>query len=143
MSGIYLSLRGVYIANNSYVDVDDIGEADAALLCHTNKIDCCRFFREGEWYFPNSSQVQTEAWHYSSGFSEFFYRNRQEQAVRLNRRGNPLERGHFHCVIPDANYVNQILNVNICELLSRFSLCPPLSLSPPPPLFLTHTHTLR
>ena len=33
-----LSLKGAPIANSGYVDVDDIGEGNAAaLLCHTNK----------------------------------------------------------------------------------------------------------
>ena len=40
-SDVGLSLKGAPIANNSYVDVDDIDEGDYALLCHTNKTNCC------------------------------------------------------------------------------------------------------
>ena len=36
-------------------------------------------------------------------------------SVRLWRRYTPQERGLFHCELPDANGVNQIHYVNICE----------------------------
>ena len=35
--------------------------------------------------------------------------------VRLYRRYTPAGRGHFHCELPNAAGVNQILYVNICE----------------------------
>ena len=102
------------------MDVDDIGEDESALMCLTNKTNCCRNSpdRAGEWYFPNGSIVQQFVQnYYHSGLSEFFYRNRGESVVRLNRYGNnPLERGHFFCELPDANDVNKTLHVNICEL---------------------------
>ena len=119
-SGVYLSLKGDYLANNSYVDVDDIGEQESALICHTNKTDCCRSdpIRAGEWYFPNGSRVQDGHWNQQfSGVNEYFYRNRGEKIVRLNRYGNsPLERGHFYCELPDANEIDKTLHVNISEL---------------------------
>ena len=34
-------LNKMVIANNSYVDVDDIGANETALLCHTDKSDGC------------------------------------------------------------------------------------------------------
>ena len=44
------------------MDVDDIGENDTALLCHTNKTDCCRgpldHNKAGEWYYPNGTEVE-------------------------------------------------------------------------------------
>ena len=114
MSGVYLSLKGVYLANNSYVDVDDIGEDENALICYTNKTSCChRPYWVGEWLFPNGSNVQIVGWNQNSGASGFFYRNRGDRVVRLNRYGNPLETGHFYCQLPDANDVIQILHVNI------------------------------
>ena len=112
--GVQLSLRGVAIANNSYVDVDDIGEGDnAGLLCHTNKTNCCgqRPNRAGEWYFPNEDmKVEILA---LSPANNFFYRNRGQRVVRLNRRGSPSERGLFRCEVPNANNVNQTIYVNI------------------------------
>jgi hypothetical protein len=35
--------------------------------------------------------------------------------VRLNRYGNPSERGRFHCEVPSAAGVNVTMNVNIGE----------------------------
>ena len=58
-----VSLNGAAIANGGYVNIDDIGEGDfSALLCHTNKEDCCKgvMSRAGaEWYFPNRTKIGT------------------------------------------------------------------------------------
>jgi hypothetical protein len=35
--------------------------------------------------------------------------------VRLNRQGNPTERGRFHCEVPNAAGVNVTVYVNIGE----------------------------
>ena len=47
----------------------------------------------------------------------FFYRDRGEGIVRLNRYGDPPEgsRGLFRCEIPDANGVIVTIFVNIGE----------------------------
>ena len=145
-SGVYLSLKGAYLANNSYVDVDDIGEDESALICHTNKTDCCGLNRAGEWYFPNGSRVQR--WSWNRHYSEYFYRNRDERIVRLNRYGNsPLERGHFYCELPDANDVNKTLYVNICELCNSITVesgeYAPLRVNVPPPPFLVYNYCLK
>jgi hypothetical protein len=98
---VFLSLKGEFIANNSYVDVNDIGEGDDALLCQTNKPDCCHEIgnRAGEWYFPNGSRVRL--WVYGDDF----YRDRGAGVVRLNRRQvlKFTAGGHFRCEVPDAN----------------------------------------
>ena len=97
------------------MDVDIIGEyqADNALSCHTDKPGCCRIIRIGEWYFPNGSIVQTLGM--NTFLTDYFYRNRGESTVLLNRRHDPLERGHFYCQLPDATGAVQTLSVNICE----------------------------
>jgi hypothetical protein len=100
-AGVKLSLNGTFIANNSYVDIDDIGEGDDALLCHTNKTKCCGSpFRIGEWYYPNGTRVVDllQVWS-----QDEFYRNRGTQVVRLShRQGTFTERGRFRCDIPDT-----------------------------------------
>ena len=108
--GVYLSLREVYIANNSYVDVDDIGVDENALLCHTIKSDCCgRPNRAGEWYFPNGITVGTRG-----GSQDEFYRDRGTQVVRLNRRqGTFTDRGLFRCEVPDSWNTMQTIYVNV------------------------------
>ena len=111
--GVYLSLNEVVIANNSYVDADDIGEDNAALLCHTDKTDCCTNEmgqeRAGEWYYPSGTRVST------MGVSQDeFYRDRGTQVVRLNRQqGKIAERGLFLCKVPDADMVPVSIFVNI------------------------------
>lgn len=81
------------------------------MLCLTNKDECCdvESNRAGEWYFPNGDKVEIKRF---SSISSF-YRNRGEQAVLLNSRGNSMERGHFRCEIPDANDQNQSIFANI------------------------------
>ena len=109
-----MSLNGTVISNNSYIDVGSIGVGDNALLCHTNKHDCCQWpNRAGEWYFPNRSVVSTLGWNQVYHGNNYFYRNRGEGVVRLNRVGNPSEIGYFYCEIPDAGGVIQKLNVDI------------------------------
>ena len=95
------------------MDVDDIGEGNAALLCHTNKIDCCTNsmgqIRVGEWYYPNGTLVGIRK---IMGIE--FYRDRYTQVVRLNhRQGMFVLRGRFSCEVPDANDVNRTVFVNI------------------------------
>ena len=93
------------------MDVDDIGEGNAALLCHTNKTDCCKnsMIRVGEWYYPNGTLVGIR-----KIMGTEFYRDRHTQVVRLNhRQGIFVLRGHFSCEVPDANDVNQIVFANI------------------------------
>ena len=109
---MFLSLNRHPIANNSYVDVNDIGEYDDALLCHTDKPDCCYPYyglRVGEWYYPNGSRVRIQG-----GYQDEFYRNRGAQIVRLNRRqGTFTARGLFRCEVPDINNNIQTVYVNI------------------------------
>ena len=108
-SGVSLTLKGASIANNSYVDADDIGEGDDdALLCRTDRSSCCASPRAGEWYFPDGNKVNIEG---SNPPENLFFRNRDKSVVRLNRRGNPSERGLFRCQVPDA--ANNIQSVYI------------------------------
>ena len=56
---MYLSLRGrIYTSNNTYIDIDDIGVGDeAALLCITDLMQCCRASELNialeRWFYPN------------------------------------------------------------------------------------------
>ena len=56
-AGVSLSIRGFTVANDSYVDIDYIGDGgDFSLNCVTDNIDCCRSVQgqvKGDWYFPN------------------------------------------------------------------------------------------
>ena len=119
---VHLTLKGAPIANHSFVDVDDIGEGDAALLCHTNKTDCCMGHRNraGEWYFSCNQDMKVGILGNPPLASSLFYRNRGLSVVRLNRHGNPSQRGCFRCEVPDANNVNQTIFVNIGMFFSTY-----------------------
>ena len=121
--GVSLSLRGVSIANNSYVDIDYIGEHHDALLCHTNKTDCCvyKYARAGEWYFPNGTKVNILGYNPPENY---FYRNRGQSVVRLNGRGSPSQRGRFRCEVPDANNNKQnvFINIGMCNAINCIAI---------------------
>ena len=96
--GVGLYLDRNQLANNSLVNLEDIGEGDCALICYTNASGCCKSSRAGEWYFPDDSVVKT------SGAMEDFYRSREEMMVSLNRRNDATSpTGIYCCDIPGSN----------------------------------------
>ena len=112
--GVYLSLKGRAIANNSCVAVDEIGAVNnGGLLCHTNNSDCCRN-KMGHWYYPGTRQtiVQHKTVERIKR-TDYFHRNRGREVVRLMRVGNPQERGYFYCKVPNKFNETQTLYVNI------------------------------
>ncbi len=95
--------------------ISDIGEGDDALLCVTDSTDCCTAATTlaGEFYYPDGSVVGVRA----SGDS--LYRNRGDQFIRLNRRGDvtsPL--GRYRCDIPDASGATRSIYINIGIIMS-------------------------
>ena len=109
-SSLKFMLRNQTYLNNSIVAINDIGEGDSALLCVTDKPDCCKppdGTAQGEFYYPNRSAV-------SPGNTNPLYKNRGPQVVRLNRKINVLSpTGVYRCEIPDTNGMNGILYINI------------------------------
>ena len=99
--------------NNSIVAINDIGEEDNALLCVTDKTDCCGKMdgeKMGEFYYPDNSAVV-----FSSTIS--LYRTRGTKVVRLNRRNNVLSPiGRYRCEIPDANGNMQDIYIDITSM---------------------------
>ena len=109
-TGVYFELRGEVLANNSAINMADIGTGESALLCKTDKVSCCGTppDRAGEFYYPNGVQVPVR----STG--EEFYRDRRAQRIRLNQRqGTNLPTGVFRCEIPDASDVKQKLFITL------------------------------
>ena len=108
--GVYFELKGERFDNNSVVNILAVGEGSSALLCKTNKQDCCGTVpnRFGEFYYPHGARVSI----YITG--DGFYRNRGNQMIRLNRRdGISSPTGRYSCEIPDASGVTQKLFINI------------------------------
>ena len=103
MADVYLSLNGIVIPNNGYVDISDIGSNDdTALLCHTNQPPHPGSAHSGgDWYGPDSTRV---AYATVPGFT----RNRDPMVVRLIRgtdwfTGTPPE-GIYQCSYYGAEF---------------------------------------
>ena len=142
-----LSLNGQTISNESNVFASDIGEGGndmtttgGGLLCITENSDCCRATDnqngggQGKWYFSNETAVDIEG----GRTGDFFYRNRDAKIVRLNRRGNPTERGRFRCEIPNADGDLVNLSVNVGEyklwiVIATYTILYSILVDPPPP----------
>ena len=102
------SLRGKTYINNDTVLITDIGEDAAALLCVTDREDCCKTTMTGEFYYPDGNIVMVRA------SSDSLYRNRGVGLIRLNRRNgatSPL--GRYRCEIPDSHGVIRSIYINI------------------------------
>ena len=92
------------------MNLEDIGEGDAALFCLTNLTACCRppylSLRVGNWFFPNGTRVP------SSGIQWDFHRTTGQSVVFLHRRRGG-EDGIYHCEIPDAMNVTQTIYIGV------------------------------
>lgn len=113
---VYFTLRGETYANNSVVSMSKIGEGDDALLCRTDKVECCgkKPNRFGEFFDPNGEQVPTKA------AGKEFYRNRGSQMVRLNRRNeasgsSSMLTGVYKCEVPDKDNVMQRVYIHLVQ----------------------------
>jgi hypothetical protein len=113
-TAVYFELKGERYDNNSEVSILSIGEGDNALLCKTDKQDCCGALpnRFGEFYYPQGVRVPINS------VGEGFYRNRGEQLIRLNRREDTSSpTGRYYCELLDANGENQKIFINITQLV--------------------------
>ena len=99
------------------MNVYDIGDSDEnALLCQTDKLNCCRvpyYYRAGEWYYPNGTTVKSKFYGIVASPDNYYYRNRGQSVVRLKRVGNPHQRGLFWCEVPTRYNGTQTIFVNI------------------------------
>ena len=111
-AGLFLSIQGTAIDNDSFVDVDDIGASssnpDNRLLCLTNATNCCAAPNgQGNWLLPDGTVPPFIA---ALGGDIGFARERGPSVVRLYRQGSPPERGRFRCVL-----LGDTVYANICE----------------------------
>ena len=124
-SRVSLSLRGVTIYNNSYINNGDIGgTAEEGLQCHTDSINCCDSEHTengsvlGEWYSPSGSRVlsldeisDNDNDSYVNSYGIFV--NRSQSMIRLF---GSTENGRYCCEIPDQHGFNQILCVKLGKM---------------------------
>ena len=98
------------VLNNSYILFDVINERLGALLCVTDKIDCCRggdldsLSSGGAWHYPNGTSLSSMG---------MVYQERSRATVRLLRSSGHIPFGLYHCIIPDKSNVNHSLYVGI------------------------------
>ena len=107
---VYFTLRGHVYFNNSAVSLQEVGEGERALVCKTNKEDCCGTppNRFGEFYYPSGDMVPIR------NRQDRFYRHRGDGEIYLNRRVNTVTPvGSYSCVIPDANGTIHILYIDL------------------------------
>ena len=109
--GVQFSLNGTIYKNNSLVTLENIGDGHNSLLCITNLTACCQSSYTGgvaigNWFFPNGTRV------ISAGNNWDFYRTRGQMVVNMIRRVGG-EDGIYHCVILDAENVNQTIYIGV------------------------------
>ena len=119
---VWFSLRGTKYQNNSIVTLEDIGEDDDALLCITNLTACCQSNDTGgpalgNWFFPNETRINASHTQWN------FYRTRGQMVVRMHRRRGG-EEGIYHCEIPDAMNVTQLIYIGVYS--GRTGECTPV-----------------
>ena len=105
---IGLFLRGQHYENNSFINIEDIGREENALVCQTNAYSCCRGIdirtsldrSLRDWSFPGRStrlcgkyQPNREDCH--------LYTSREFRAVLLHRNSSNIMTGRYKCTIPD------------------------------------------
>ena len=111
-AGVYLSLREIEYTNNSIISINEIGKNENALKCITDKDNCCRSNRLGEWYYPNDLLVPMGM----GGGGVDFFRNRDNLgSVNLNRVRDNITSptGEYCCNVSDASDVSQYVCANI------------------------------
>ena len=92
----YVSFMGQTLANNSYVDLGQVGTTDAnSLTCHTDLATCCSSLQgphRGNWFFPNGTRLP---------ISGVDYESRSAQLVQLRRNSTSNGPwGIYRCDIP-------------------------------------------
>jgi predicted outer membrane repeat protein len=110
LSVVYFELNGNVYLNNSAVSLGEVGEGGNALICKTNRQDCCGSppNRFGEFYYPSGDRVPIRI------HQDNFYRQRGDSEIYLNRRANTISPiGTYSCVIPDAAGTIQILYIDL------------------------------
>ena len=102
-------MHGRLLPNHSYISLEELGQGVFdSLLCLTDKDIYHINPREGEWYFPNGTQVPIE------GTGWRFYRNRQTKVVRLHQRFSTTGAfGMFRCVVKDNTNIPHTLYAGI------------------------------
>ena len=102
---VWFSLNGTTYQNSSLVNLEDIGDGNAALLCMTSLTGVNTSVR-GKWHFPNGTGV------FSTHNDSEIYETRGQMMLHLNRRKGGVE-GIYHCKILDAMNVTHAIYIGV------------------------------
>ena len=95
--------------------ISDIGFADTALICNTNRIANFtggkRFHSRGDWFAPDGTRVGGRGSSDVPGFD----RDRRPMMVRLHRNTatDPPSEGIYYCAVEDDTFTEQIVYVGL------------------------------
>ena len=104
----YIMFKGKTLANNSYVDISEVGNAGSGnnVQCHTDLSTCCSATQgphRGDWYFPNGTRLPIP------GGSPPIVESRQDQRVDLRRNSGTGPTGIYRCdIATDAVHNNNM-----------------------------------
>ena len=91
---------GKPLPNNSYVNLEDVGDEGNGIQCRTDLETCCSDTEGdspgGDWYFPNSSRLKF------SNDPDVIIQAREKKTVELrqrDRQGDPPPVGIYTCSI--------------------------------------------
>ena len=119
-AGVYISTNGQVLANNSYIIDTKPEVSSAALVCHTDKPDCCLTSNEGEWYSIESDGSITVI------FSKELNVTRSDQgtiSISHITDSIPTITGTLCCNIPNASGENQTLCIHFSQCLYQYPIC--------------------
>ena len=116
----YLTFNDSLIPNHAYVDLslmmypgndDTTADISSTVICHTDLTTCCRNKDQGNWFFPNGSQVRGSD--VNNVNQNHIAKRRQDQSIRLQRGPtgaiSDIPDGIYHCAI-DTVAVNSADN---------------------------------
>ena len=94
---------------------------DSALLCLTDKTDCCNSTLSpdgnalGNWYFANGEALEDLA---NSMAPRSLFVTRGQSVVRLLQLqpASTMELGQLYCEVPDTQGVHKRVSINLCKL---------------------------
>ena len=106
---MYLSLNGITIPNNSYVDTNEIGSFVLdGLICHTNR-PASGGNSGGNWYSPTGEQISLQ---FDS--DQLLTQYKAPLTVALYRTSTtPPPVGIYYCVINDSQSIEHTLYVGL------------------------------
>ena len=115
-SGLSIEFMGVTsYANDTTINITEVGEGDNAVLCMTNLTPCCRNSQQGDWIYPDGTPVN------GNRTGDDIYRDRRDMVVRLHRRNNVITpTGQYCCEVPTM--ANPSSNATICIILGKYRI---------------------